>query len=221
MRILFSLQQFSCQFRRLAPALRSKAMTLFFWRKTVSGMLAPTDGVRLREYKTHRQWWGRPLHPYLRRFESCVLHGQAVYRACEQLKQEGWEPDWIINHVGFGNGLYLSDAFPGAKGLVCSSGTTNRVALMSTFCAVDRLSQIGPSFAHLECFQTLLEIADCDYGVVPTQWQLDQFPEHLRSRLHVIHEGIDVSIIFLCLKQAHGRGLRVCQVVLKLKCSLM
>ena len=24
-------------------------------------------------------------------------------------------PDWILNHVGFGNGLYLSDAFPEAK----------------------------------------------------------------------------------------------------------
>ena len=32
---------------------------------------------------------GKLLHPYLRRFESCVLQGQAVYRACEQLKQEG------------------------------------------------------------------------------------------------------------------------------------
>ena len=41
--------------------------------------------------------------------------------------------------------------------------------------------------------QTLLEIADCDYGVVPTHWQLNQFPQHLRSRLTVIHEGIDVD----------------------------
>ena len=28
---------------------------------------------------------------------------------------------------------------------------------------------------------------------MPTQWQLQQFPQHLASRLHVIHEGIDVD----------------------------
>ena len=57
----------------------------------------------------------RGIHPYLRRFEACVLEGQAVFRACQQLREEGWIPDWILNHVGFGNGLYLSDAFPEAK----------------------------------------------------------------------------------------------------------
>ena len=47
-----------------------------------------TAGLTLREYKTHRQGGGEALHPYLRRFESCVLQGQAVYRSCEKLKQE-------------------------------------------------------------------------------------------------------------------------------------
>ena len=60
-----------------------------------------SPGVKLRVYTPHRDCAGEALHPYLRRFESCALQGQAVYRTCEQLKQEGWEPDWIINHVGF------------------------------------------------------------------------------------------------------------------------
>ena len=41
----------------------------------------------------------------------------------------------------------------------------------------------------------LLELADCDLGVVPTQWQRQQFPEHLASKLQVIHEGIDVEAL--------------------------
>ena len=41
--------------------------------------------------------------------------------------------------------------------------------------------------------QTLLELADCDLGVVPTKWQLQQFPAHLASKLQVIHEGVDVE----------------------------
>ena len=41
--------------------------------------------------------------------------------------------------------------------------------------------------------QTLMELADCDVGVVPTQFQRQQFPEHLASRLVVAHEGVDVD----------------------------
>ena len=39
--------------------------------------------------------------------------------------------------------------------------------------------------------QTLMELADCDVGVVPTEFQCLQFPEHLASRLVVAHEGVD------------------------------
>ena len=36
-----------------------------------------------------------------------------------------------------------------------------------------------------------MEMADCDVGVVPTQFQLQQFPDHLTSRMVVAHEGVD------------------------------
>ena len=44
-----------------------------------------------------------------------MLQGQAAYRALQPLVQSGWVPDWIITHVGFGNGLYLIDVFPTAR----------------------------------------------------------------------------------------------------------
>ena len=89
------------------------------------------------------------------------------------------DSDWILNHVGFGNGLYLSDAFPEAK----------RIGLFEWFyravgADVDFLRQapVEPDRAlRLRTWnaQTLLELADCDLGVVPTQWQRQQFPNHL------------------------------------------
>ena len=106
MRILFSHNNFPAQFRRLAPALAQQGHDVVFLAQNREWHAPPTAGVTLRSYTTHRQGGGEVLHPYLRRFESCVLQGQAVYRACEQLKLEQWEPEWIINHVGFGNGLY-------------------------------------------------------------------------------------------------------------------
>ena len=115
MRILFSHNNFPAQFRRLAPALANEGHDIVFLAQNREWHAPPSDGIRLMEYSTHRHGGGQALHPYLRRFESCVLQGQAVYRACEQLKQEGWQPDLIVNHVGFGNGFYLSDAFPGVR----------------------------------------------------------------------------------------------------------
>ena len=151
-------------------------MMLFFWPKIVSGMLPPSAGVRVKEYKPHRQGGGEALHPYLRRFEACVLQGQAVYRACEQLKQEGWEPDWIINHVGFGNGLYLSDAFPSCPRIGLFEWYYNSKGADVDFLHRGPLEPDRALRLRTWNAQTLLEIADCDYGVVPTQWQLDQFP---------------------------------------------
>ena len=60
--------------------------------------------MRVITYQTHRQG-GEALHPYLRRFESSVLEGQAVFRVCQQLREEvdsGLDPEpcwfrqWLV-----------------------------------------------------------------------------------------------------------------------------
>ena len=150
-------------------------------------------GLRLITYQTHRSGGGEALHPYLRRFESVFLKVRLYFMFAKSFVLK--DPDWILNHVGFGNGLYLSDAFPEAK----------RIGLFEWFyrsigADVDFLRQapVEPDRAlRLRTWnaQVLLEMADCDIGVVPTHWQKAQFPEHLSSRLQVIHEGVDVSLL--------------------------
>ena len=195
MRILFSHNNFPAQFRRLAPALANEGHDIVFLAQNREWHAPSSDGIRLMEYSTHRHGGGEALHPYLRRFESCVLQGQAVYRACEQLKKEGWQPDLIVNHVGFGNGLYLSDAFPGVRRIGLFEWYYNAIGADVDFLRQGPLEPDRALRLRTWNAQTLLEIADCDFGVVPTQWQLEQFPTHLRSRLGVIHEGIDVEVL--------------------------
>ena len=196
MRILISHTNFPAQFRRLVPFLCEQGHDVVFLCKNKEWHApAPHSGLRVVAYELHRPGGGAEPHPYLRRFESSILEGQAVFRSCQKLRNEGWIPDWVVNHVGFGNGLYLSDAFPEAK----------RIGLFewfyrSTDADVDflRRGPVEPDRAlRLRTWnaQTLLELADCDIGVVPTQWQKQQFPEHLSSRLRVIHEGIDVTLL--------------------------
>lgn len=133
------------------------------------------------------------LHPYLGRFEDAVLEGQAAVRAACSLRDQGFEPDVIVSHAGFGSGLYLADVFPKARrvGLFewyYNAGPGSDVHfLQAGTVPLDRALRLRTWCAH-----TLLELAQCDQAVVPTQFQRSQFPEPWRSRMQVIHEGIDV-----------------------------
>ena len=106
---------FSWSFRRLVPAWVDQGHDVVFLSKSIEWHAPKVDGYRLIGYKPHRPGGGSYQHPYLRRLEPAIIEGQAAYRAAQQLKNEGWYPDVIINHVGFGNGLFLGSLFPNAK----------------------------------------------------------------------------------------------------------
>ena len=79
MRVLISHTNFPAQFRRLAPALVEQGHEVVFIAKNSEWHAPdPVSGMRVISYDTHRPGGGEALHPYLRRFESCVLEGQAV-----------------------------------------------------------------------------------------------------------------------------------------------
>lgn len=154
---------------------------------------APESGsIRLISYQPHRSGGNPSLHPYLRRFDRAVLEGQAAFRACCSLADEGWQPDWMINHVGFGPGLYLRDVFSQARRAALFEWYYNARGSDVEFLArgqgveIDRQLRLRTWNA-----QTLLELADVDVAITPTYWQQSQFPEWIRPRLQVIHEGID------------------------------
>lgn len=195
MRILISHPNFPAQFRRLAPALAAAGHDVVFLHANHEWHAPDAEGLRLLRYEAVRAGGGGAIHPYLRRFETAVLNGQGAYRACQQLVSEGWAPDVIINHVGFGNGLYLSDAFPQARRIGLFEWYYNAFGSDVDFLRrghvdVDRQLRLRGWNA-----QVLLEMASCDAAVAPTRWQQQQFPARWRNGITVIHEGIDVQAL--------------------------
>ena len=110
-------------------------------------------------------------------------------------KSRRLDPGLDLNHVGFGNGLYLNDVFPEAKRIGLFEWFYRSIGADVDFYSKAQLMQIEPLRLRTWNAQTLLELADCDIGVVPTHWQKQQFPDHLSSRLCVIHEGVEVSLL--------------------------
>ena len=204
MRLLFSHNNYPAQFRRLIPALVDSGHEVVFLCRSKEWHAPKVEGVHLIKFEPHRAGGGAAIHPYLRRFEEAVLQGQAAYRALQPLMQSGWVPDWIITHVGFGNGLYLSDVFPTAQRIGLFEWYYNAVGSDADFLRQgsvdpDRQLRLRTWNAHL-----LMELAACDHAITPTYWQRDQFPETMRPQLKVIHEGIDWSL----MKSLRGKRLQ-------------
>ena len=71
-------------------------------------------GVRLLKYMPDRS--STPgIHPWLIDFETKTIRGEAALRRALQLKDEGYAPDVILAHPGWGESLFLKDAWPDAK----------------------------------------------------------------------------------------------------------
>ena len=199
MRILFSHTNYPAQFRRLAPALAALGHEVVFLHKSVELNAEDRRDVKRCAYKQSRLSASETgaLHPYLVRFEDAVLEGQAAAREAVRLRESGFEPDVIISHAGFGNGLYLKDVFPNSRRVgffewYYTSTPGGDVHFLHELhgekVPLDRAMRLRSWNAV-----TLLELAQCDALVTPTEFQRQQFPEPYRDKFHLIHEGIDVT----------------------------
>lgn len=193
MRLLVSHNNFPGQFRRLVPAWVNEGHDVVFLSKTHEWHAPAPQGYRLLRYEPLRPGGGAHLHPYLRRLEPALLEGQAAFRAARQLKQEGWEADVVINHVGFGNGLFLGDVFPEARRIGLFEWYYRPVGSDVDFLPPGQISADHQQRLRIWNTEMLQELVSCDVAVVPTAWQKQQFPDCFQQSLKVIHEGVDTK----------------------------
>src|SRR5579863_5910885 len=103
-RILFAHQNFPGQYKNLLMHLAGeRGHELVFLTQRQNASL---PGVKQVVYRPTRKPTDA-THPYLRNFEAAVLNGQAVWRAAKKLKAEGFRPDILIGHNGWGETLLL------------------------------------------------------------------------------------------------------------------
>ncbi|UPY38260.1 glycosyltransferase [Sediminicoccus sp. KRV36] len=134
-------------------------------------------------------------HPYLVRTEGHIRHGQAAARAALQLRDKGFRPDLICAHPGWGEGLFLRDVFPDAKMIFYweyffqSKGGDIGFDPPGVAVSLDEAAR-----TRVQNTIQLIQLEAADWGVSPTRWQWSRYPEWARSRISVIHEGIDTAI---------------------------
>ena len=194
MRILFVHCNFPAQFRYLAAHYAASGEhEVRFLAQNKEWTAQAIDGVQLDRYSLGRDPQGALCHPYLRRYEAAVLHGQAALRQALQLRQQGFMPDLIVGHSGFGNTLYLKEAWPKARFVgyfewfYRTSGSDVNFG-QDTPPSPDTCLRV-----HSYNSPIVMDLALADGGLCPTHWQASQFPKALRNRLSVVFDGIDTE----------------------------
>ncbi len=192
MKIVFLHSNFPAQFVYLATQLtRNPGNQVVFITMRKEGNIPGVHKIVIERHREVR----RETHHYLQSFENAVLQGQAVCRELAKLKAQGFVPDVVYGHSGWGMPTFVKDVFPTSK-LVClfewyyhAHGSDADFDPSSPL-TVDEELKIRVKNAPI-----LLDLDSCDQGVSPTYWQHRQFPVEYQPKISIIHDGIDTEFI--------------------------
>ena len=198
MRYLFIHQNFPGQFRHVAKVLAddpSNEVIGIGEAPNLKSRPALHARIRVLSHQPHGSAH-KETHHYLRDFEGHLRRGQTVVRLLLKLRDEdGFQPDVIVAHPGWGEGLFLKDIFPNARIIqyfeYYYQGTGGDVGFDPEFPSTldDQLR------VRIKNTTQLHSLIGCDQGVSPTAWQQSRYPAELRNKIEVIHEGIDTEIV--------------------------
>ena len=195
MKILFVHQNFPGQYRHIARSFADEP------GNQVIGIGEQKNLGRLRHPNVREIGYPSPAgasaktHHYLRRFEAAVRRGQQVVRLGQKLRTDGYVPDIICCHPGWGEGLYLRDLWPDTPLLYFFEFYYHAVGYDTGFDP-----EFPRTFDDTFAVRTrnalhLLSLNAADWGVTPTRWQLSSLPAEYRDKISVIFDGVDTEIV--------------------------
>lgn len=195
MKILFIHQNFPGQYKHMAPALAAQghqcvALTLRVKKPTT------WQGVRILPYGIQRRQ-GQGIHPWVQDFDTKVIRAEACFAAACKLRDQGFTPDIIVAHPGWGESMFLRDVWPSARiGLYCElyhlSGP-DHTGFDPEF--QPKKGEAEALRIRLKNLNNMVHLPVADKGLSPTQFQAGTFPEEWRKKISVIHDGIDTDML--------------------------
>jgi len=189
-KILFVHQNFPGQFLHLAPELARLGHQCLALTDDANRRDAPIPVLR---YHFKAPQVDRAQTRVGRTYTQMTDRGIAVARAARFLRdRRGYRPDMILGHPGWGETLFLKQIWPEARLVVHAEFYYRaqgqdvgfdpefaRDPFEAGILAQGRAAHLGQALLH------------ADAGFAPTHWQASTFPDALRSRIEVLHEGVD------------------------------
>lgn len=188
MNILFVHQNFPGQYRELFQWLVAQGgheIVFLTQRKDVGAV----KGARVVTYAPHHSPADDAYAP-TKYWEECVGNGLGAAFAARGLKAQGFRPDVILGHVGWGELTFLKQVWPDVPILgffeyyfLAQGGS---VGFDPEFPASDH----APFLMHARNAVNFANIQTVDLGQSPTRFQRDTYPASFHDRIYVCHDGI-------------------------------
>ncbi|WP_408511116.1 glycosyltransferase [Paraburkholderia sediminicola] len=127
--------------------------------------------------------------------ENAVRRGRAAAACLKQLRADGFIPDVVYGHPGWGEMLHVRDVFPYVHVINYCEFYFNREGQDYGFDPEFPDSDPDGFRIRTENMTQLVSLVAADACISPTQWQKSRYPELFQERISVIHDGIDLDIV--------------------------
>lgn len=189
MHVLYVHPNFPAQFGHVAARLiREHGWRCTFVSQTNPGTVA---GIRKIQYRLAGGATER-THYFSRTFENSIWHAAGVHEALQPLRTSV-RPDLIVGHSGFGSTLFLPELFPDAPVINHFEYFYHPHNSDMDFRPEWPVAEEDVLRSRARNAMILLDLEYCAAGYSPTRFQHALFPEAYRSKVRVIHDGVDTS----------------------------
>lgn len=187
MRILFVHPSYPGQFGHVARAMVAGGDRCTYVCEEVR---EDQDGVQTLTYEPAEP--GRRDGYLTQDFEAAISRAHAVYETLKE-HRNALDPDLVVGHANWGSSLFVPELFPDVPVIdyfeYFHHPHGSEIDFRPDFPPAERTVLRH----HVQNASVLLHLEACAAGYAPTAHQSGLLPERYRSKVRVIHDGVDMS----------------------------
>lgn len=188
MNILFIHQNYPAQYKHMLSWLCRQGEHRIVFLTQKQGLGQPSDHHIIEYQPDHKP--EENAYPYISDYEKCCANGAKVADICKNLEGQGFKPDIIIGHTGWGEMLFLKEVWPSVPVVSYFEYFFTASGGAVGFDPEFPISQVMPFIMNARNATNHLSYESCDLGQTATNWQKRGYPQSFHDKISVIHEGI-------------------------------
>lgn len=136
------------------------------------------------------------IHDWLLDVDSKIIRGEACASTAYMLNEQGFIPDVICCHPGWGEALFLADIWPHSPILCYQEFYYHTRGTDFDFDPEFQSNRSWHDSARIRMKNAnpLLMLEQSTWNITPTNFQLSTFPSVYHQKFSVIHDGIDTNL---------------------------
>lgn len=189
MKILFVHQNMPGQYRELVEWLAAQGghELVFLTQRRPPPQI---EGVRTIVYVPHHRP-AKDAYGLSKVWEEAAGAGFGAALAAQKLEQdEGFKPDLVVGHTGWGELTFFKEVWPDVPILGFFEYFYRMEGGLVGFDPEEPVSDHAPFVNHARNMVPFANIQTVDRGLVPTRWQKERFPASFHDKFYVCHDGI-------------------------------